>query len=147
MTNQNSYTPAQVLAFNKQFVTYIFTVSHREQSLEAGLAQVNGDPVEVYLVKANAISNYAGSHSASTTGCVFHQGGRYRIFVDENACPKFPSSLSPFHKERLIALEEYAHAMHGDVYDDNPAAMLARTTQQQDEAERYARGYATERLA
>ena len=78
---------------------------------------------------------------------MFHQEGRYLIFADEDGDYRMPPSFSLDERRRIVVLEEYAHALHGDVYDDDPAAMSRRTLDDWQIAESYAKGYAAERLA
>lgn len=138
------FTPAQVLRQCTQDIAKLVAQSTRDPTLEQKLHPINGRPVEVYLVQPGVIGAMSSSNAA---GCVFSDSNRYLVFCDHGGAPGMPPPFTLSQRRRFVVLEEYAHALHGDVYTDNPAGMLARTPLAWQVAESFARGYAAERFA
>jgi len=147
MCGNATLSPTEVLKNNRLAVAWLRQFSHRDASLEFNLAPICGMPVEIYLVTTGKIAQMKNPAGVAAFGCVFNEAGSYLIFADEAGSPGMPASYPLPVRRRFTVLEEYAHTLHGDVYDDDPAAMLARTFQEWNMAEACARGYAVERLA
>lgn len=110
----------------------------RHPALEVGIGRANNRAVGVSTCPAGRI------RALSQTGCstVVRDGDRYLIIIDEDCDPQLSIQLGP-HALRFIAIHEYAHIIHGDVFEDQ---LRRRTEEERQQAERFAYGYAVDRL-
>ena len=120
----------------------------------AGLEDVNGKPVEVYVVPVSIFNNVTRTVADAT--CMMYDD-RYVIFLSSQlSTPVEYPSLINYWLSRKVVLHEYGHIRNGDVFEDNPEVILDRqikalnkdpiAKRQLDEQEAMADGYAAHRL-
>lgn len=137
---------------NRQQRNRLLEGSIQDQSgLANGLAPFKSIPIQVYLTRPGLIKEV--SCNTNAIGSVMRDGTRYLIFIDKEGDPKIEPFVGNLTR-RYLVLHEYAHIIHGDVFEDKDSAeklkvinsTLSELNTYWKPAEKFANKYAAERL-
>lgn len=140
------------IAANQQQRKMLMDGSIGDQSgLADGLAPFRNARIRVYQTKPNLIKEI--SINPKAIGTVMRNSAEYLIFVDKKGDLELQSIWGNF-THRFVVLHEYAHIIHGDVFEDKSDAekvilltfSLERLNEYWSVCDDFANKYATDRL-
>jgi hypothetical protein len=142
----------KAMGTNRQQRYRLLEDSIEDQSgLADSLAPFRNIPIKVYLTRPGLIKEISRNSNAIST--VMRDTTTYLIFIDKESDSKI-KLIAGNLTGRFLVLHEYAHIIHGDVFEDkNEVEKLKIINLDQSElkeywepAEKFANKYATDRL-
>lgn len=137
---------------NRQQRNRLLEESIEDQSgLADGLAPFRNIPIKVYLTRPGLIKEISRNTNAIST--VMRDTTGYLIFIDKEGDSKI-KLIAGNLTGRFLVLHEYAHIIHGDVFEDKDNAeklkvitfTLSELNKYWKPAEKFANKYAAERI-